>query len=114
MAVLTVSSVDRNGVDLAAGLVAAAGGGDSFPNTGTELLVIQNTSGSIITVTMVIQSTVDAQTVTSRTFTVAATTGLKIVGPFPTTIYNDTNSRVNLTYSGVTNLKVCPVKPSTN
>ena len=113
MAVLTVNTVDRAGFDLTAGFANAAGGGDSFPNTGVELVAFKNTDGTAVTVTLDIQALVDGQTVTDKTVVIGATTGEKLIGPFPTTVYNDGNSRVNFTYSGVTALKVCVFKPTT-
>lgn len=111
MATLTVTPVTRAGVDLAAALVAATVSGDEFPNTGAEFLVFQNTSGSPITVTLVIKTAPDGLAVTNKTISVAATTGLQIVGPFPVGNYNDTtSSRAGVTYSGVTNLKVAALK----
>jgi len=114
MATLTVNTVDRGGFDLAGGFVATASGGDKFPNTGTEYAVFKNTSGGNITVTLAIQATVDSQVVTNRTVTVAATTGIKIVGPFPTSTYNDANSMVNFTYSTSPNLSVCICRNTTS
>lgn len=115
MAVLTVNTADRNGLAVAAAdaaLVAAAGGGDSFPNTGVEFVLIDNADAGDVTVTFDIRSTVDGQPVTDRTVVVSAG-GRKLVGPFSTSIYNDANSRVNITYSGVTNLKVAALKMAT-
>lgn len=111
MAVLTVTTVDRAGVTLTG--AAAAGGGDSFPNTGVEYAIFKNTSGGDITVTLDIQSTVDGQAVADRTVVIPATTGHKVVGPFPPSTYNDANGRVNFAYSGVTNLTVLVLKNTT-
>jgi hypothetical protein len=114
MAVLTINNVDRaaavdpNG----AALVAAAGGGDSFDNTGVEYAIFNNASGAEITVTFVIQSQVDGKPVTNRTLAVPA--GLsRIAGPFPTSVYNDGNNRCNFTYSGVTTFSVGVFKNAT-
>ncbi len=117
MAVLAVNTVDRSGESITALLVAAAGGGDSFVNTGVEYIIVKNnTSGGgavTLTITFVIQTTVDSQVVTNRTVTVA-TQIEKIIGPFPTGIYNDANSRVNLTYSAVTDISLAVFKNTTS
>ena len=114
MAVLTVSTTDRTIANpFSTKLVAAAGGGDSFPNTGAELAVMKNGSGAPITLTCVIQATVDGEPVTNRTLTLAAGETY-IFGPFPTTTYNDANGRMNFTYSGVTSLTVGVFKPATS
>lgn len=102
MAILTVNIVDRTGtVDPTALLVSAAVGGDSFPNTGAQWVRFTNPTGAGITVTEVIQQTVDGQPVTSRTFSVPLTTGDRVVGFYATSLYNDTNGRMNFTYSAV-------------
>lgn len=113
MAVLTVNTVDRASLNLETALVAVAVGGDSFPNTGVEFAVFQNTNAATRTITLDIQTLVDGQVVTDRTFVIGATTGLRIVGPFPTSTYNDGNQRMNFTYSADAGLKVAVCKLST-
>lgn len=113
MATITVTPVNRTGVDPIAALVAASAGGDNFTNTGVEYALFKNTDAGAVTVTEVIQATVDGQAVTSRTFVVPATTGYTMVGPFPTSSYNDGNGRMNFTYSGVTALKIAVFKNAT-
>lgn len=109
MATLTVNPAKRsgNGVDLAG--VAAAGGGDSFPNTGAEVLVIKNGGGSGITLTVVTPVTVDGLAVADLTATIAAG-ATAMVGPFPPGTYSDGSGNVNLTYSAVTTVTVSVVK----
>jgi len=109
MAVLTVQTVSRSG--LQPSLAAAAGGGDSFANTGNEFVYISNGGGGSITLTIVTQSTVDGQAVADRTVSVPAGES-RFVGPFPTSHYNDANGRVQLTYSGVTSVTVAICKLS--
>lgn len=103
MAALTPVTLKRtsNGNDLAG--VAAAGGGDSFANTGKEFVVIKNGSGSPITLTVATPGTVDGDlAIADRTATIGAGE-TRAVGPFPVSTYGET---VNLTYSGVTSLTV--------
>lgn len=115
MAVLTVATSKRSGNgDLITG-AAAAGGGDSFVNTGTELVVIRNESVGSITVTFVTPVVVDALAVADLTMVLAAGER-RIIGPFPPGWYNDTlvsGGSVNMTYSGVTTLFVAVIKPTT-
>ncbi len=116
MAVLTVVNSTRvsPGVDLAG--TAAAGGGDSFVNTGVELVAFKNASVGDITVTFVTPVTVDGLAVADRTVVVAAAS-TKLVGPFPPGWYNDTfisGGAVNMTYSGVTTFTVTVIKPATS
>lgn len=108
MAVLTpvVSKRSGNGVSIVG--AAAAGGGDSFVNTGKEVLCINNQSVAPITVTVVTPATIDGLAVADLAVVVPAS-GFQMVGPFPPAIYNDTavpGGSVSLTYSGVTTLFV--------
>lgn len=104
MAVLTVTPISRSGaVDT---LVAAAGGGDEFVNSGNQFVDINNASGGAITVNAVVVPTVDGQTVPVKSISVPAGARRKF-GPFPIGLYNNaTTGRVSLTYSGVTSLTV--------
>lgn len=116
MAALTVATSKRstNGNDLAG--VAASVGGDTFVNTGTELLVIKNGGGSGITLTVATPVTVDSLAVTDLTATIGAGE-TRMLGPFPPGIYNDTLAAggiVSLSYSGVTSVTVAVIKPATN
>lgn len=103
MAILTPTPAARAGINLAG--VACSGGGDSFLNTGREVAVLVNASGSPITLTLVTQDTVDGRAVADRTVSLAAGATVA-VGPFPPGIYNDTGGYVQMTYSGVTTLTV--------
>lgn len=107
MAVLTVHTADRAGTmgDMVANQVACAGGGDSFPNTGSQFVVITNGSGAPITLSEVIQAAIDGQTPSPRTVSLAAGKTY-ILGPYPIATYNDGNARMNFTYSGVTSLTI--------
>lgn len=117
MATLTITTLNRNpGItDLLGGgtLVAAAGGGDKFANTGGQFFIANNGGGGSITITMVLQATLDGQPATSRTLVVAAGK-IGVIGGFPTSIYNDVNGFMNFTYSGVTSLTVGPYQVSTS
>lgn len=113
MALLTVSSFDRAGLNLTDTSVAAAGGGDNFDNDGNTFLFISNGSGAGITLTVDVAATLDGLAVTDRAVSVGAGKSL-LLGPFPPAFYNDGNNRVNLTYSAVTSVKVLPLRKSGN
>lgn len=103
MAVLTVQQIARAGI--VPSFAAAAGGGDSFPNTGSEYVEVVNGDVADKTVTFVTPNTVDSLAIADRPEVVAAGTRQKF-GPFPTGTYNDSNDRVGITYSAVTNLTI--------
>lgn len=104
MATLTVQEISRAGITPT--FAAAAGGGDQFQNNGRCFAESKCTDATPKTVTFVTQSTVDGLAVTDLAITVPATTGDKMVGPFPPDIYNDANGFVQITYSAVTALTI--------
>ena len=103
MATLTKQTVIRDGLE--ATYASAAGGGDEFVNTGREFIHIKNASGGDITLTIVTQQTVDAEAVGDKTVIITLAEE-RFVGPFPKTVYSDSNEKVQLTYSGVTSLTI--------
>lgn len=103
MATLTASSVTTSG--LTDSLTAAAGGGDEFANTGHEWFEVLNGSGGSITVTFTTSATVQGEPIADRAVTVANGARKKI-GPFPTDVYNDSNGKVQVAYSGATSVTV--------
>ena len=109
MAVLTVQNISRAGLDVTAALAAADSEGDSWGNTGTEYLAVNNGSGSSITVTLAYQKQFDGASATNRTVAVAAGR-LALIGPFPQHLYNASNQRASVTYSSVTSVTVAAVR----
>lgn len=107
MATLSVLEITRAGVDV--GAVAAGAGGDEFANTGEEFLYVKNADASGKVVTIVTQQTIDGQAVADRTVSVAASEE-KFIGPFQTSVYNDTDGLVQVTYDDVTSVTVRAVK----
>lgn len=95
---VTVSRTVTDGVNLAAALTAVAGpiatDQNSFANDGTTLLRVKNGGGSAVTVTVFFQGTtapsIDGMALATdkgRTYSVPATTGDRLIGPFPTAQY---------------------------
>lgn len=110
MADITVQTISRSGLE--ATYQACAGGGDKFVNTGVEFIHIKNVDVADKTLTMALQATVDGQSVAAKTVVITAGEE-RLVGPFPTA-YNDSQSKVNLTYSAVTSLTIAVLKLSTS
>jgi len=114
MALLTVNTLAEDGLD-ESDLVAAAGGGDTFPNDGKNrsFLFVKNGSGGALTVTIVAQiTTLDVTSIGGMTkgnivHSVPAGES-SLIGPI-TRAFSDANGLVNATYSGVTTLTVGPV-----
>ncbi len=110
MATLTVNALSRTVFNLTDNDAAAAAGGDQFANTGKEAVYFLNSSVGDITVTFVIQATVDGAAVTNPTQVVPAGEAV-LVGPFPPAIYtNSSTGRMSMTYSGVTTFFVAVVQ----
>ena len=91
-----MQQITRSG--LTPSLAAAAAGGDEFANDGRTFFYASNGGAASRTVTIDVAKTVDGQAVTDRSVTVAAGAGT-FIGPFPTSIYNDGDGHVNVTYS---------------
>lgn len=62
------------------------------------------------TVTITTPPTVGGLAVADRTVTVPASTGDKMIGPFPPSIYNDSSNRVSFTLSNIDGLTVAAVE----
>ncbi|MBP2291043.1 hypothetical protein [Azospirillum rugosum] len=96
----------------------ASTGGDSFTNTGSEALLLKNSSGSAVTVTLKSRNTapvIDGYGTVSKpdTAITVPANGIAIAGPFPQRAYNDpATSRLSLTYtsSGATSVAVIALK----
>lgn len=116
MATLTRQNLVEAG--LTATYVAASGGGDQVDNSdGRTFLHIKNGSGGSITVTVAEQitgTTVEDPglgTLTKSSIVKAiAASGEAFLGPFKKQAFNDVNSRIQITYSGVTSLTIAAIK----
>jgi hypothetical protein len=107
-ATITPIVTSRSGSDFTSASQAANPTADLWAGTGKEWLVVNNGSGSSITVTLAYSATggvIDGQTLPNRTVTVAAG-HTEIIGPFPTGLYNDASGNVSVSYSAVTTVKV--------
>lgn len=110
MAALTVTASAPTGAAFATS--SAAGGGDTFVNNGKTLFYINNGGGSSINVTFTAQNdvTINGQALAVEDLVVAVTNGTaKIIGPFPTQIFNNSSGAVAVSYSGVTTVTVRPI-----
>lgn len=107
MAVLTVQTIAIAGLEPT--YAAAAGGGDSFPNTGDQFLHVKNGGVGDVTVTLTTPATVEGVAIADPTVVVTAGED-RMIGPFPPSIFNDGNGRVAVGYSGVTSVTVAAIK----
>ena len=104
MAALTVREANLAGISLGA-MTAAAVGGDTFVNNGLVILVINNPTGAGITITADapgVPTLEGALAFNPDVSKVIAAGALRdIWGPFPAWRFNDSQSRVALTYTAV-------------
>lgn len=101
---LTVQQIARGGITPS--LTAANTDGQYFDNNGRCFLEVVNAGGDTLTLSIETPGVVDSLAIADREVAVVATTGNKMIGPFPTNIYNDASGRVNVSYSAVTDVTV--------
>jgi hypothetical protein len=84
----------------------------TFNNTGREILHVKKSGAGACDVTIVAPGTVDGLAVADRVVQVPATTGDKLIGPFPPSIYNAAGSSqlAGFTLSEVTGLSVAVIR----
>ena len=112
---LTVQNISRTGLEPT--YSAANVDGHAFNNaSGRIFLHILNTGGAACTVTIVTPITVDGKDVPDQTFSVQATTGDKLSGPFPAAVYNQVDSTLSIDkavwvgYSATSGVTVAAIK----
>jgi len=110
MATLTAQTVVRAG--LKATYASCAAEGDEFVNTGDEFIHIINAAVADQTVTIATPATVDGLAVADRAVVITASEE-RMIGPFPSSTYNDSAAKVQLTYSAVVTLTIAVLKPGT-
>lgn len=106
MATLSTQNVSTAGTAIT--YSAAAAGGDRFVPSERTFLVVKNTSGGAITVTIATPGTVDTLAVADRTVSIPATNGERFIY-VPDTIYRAADGFGDLTYSASAGLTVAVV-----
>lgn len=86
--------------------------GHSIANDGHTCIEVKNASGSPINVTFPIPVLVDGQAVTSLVVSIPATTGDKIIGPFPPATYNQADGKLYVDFSAVTSVNCAAIQVS--
>lgn len=108
-----INPVDVSLAGVADNLVAAAPGGDSFVNNGHVVLIVNNASGGEVTVTVNDVGTPNPGNAVqfNPDVAVAVPAGARrTIGPFPPFRFNDTNGRVNVSYSAAAGVTVMPLR----
>ena len=109
MATLTAQKITDSGATAA--MASASSAGDEFVNTGLEFLFVQNAHSGSHTITVTAQVTnIHHQqfgTVVKENIVKVVTAGAEaFIGPFKQSAFNDSNNKVQITYSAVTSLNV--------
>ena len=79
-----------------------------IPNNGTVQILVKNgATGTLVTIET--PSTVDGLAVADREVTVAADTDV-IIGPFPPSIYNDSDGNLNVSIDDVSHVSLAAVR----
>lgn len=106
MAALTVKTAVQSGTNVNG--VAADVGGDTFPNSGREALLVRNGGVGSINVTIATPGQVDGLDVSDRVVAVPASSA-RLIGPFPPRLFSvdgQAGNNASVTYSGVTSVTV--------
>jgi hypothetical protein len=107
MATFTVQNIALS-TSLTPSYAAAAGGGDDFVNNGRTFLHIKNGSGAPIVAT--VDSLVNCSQGSDHNIDITIPAGSEeMCGPFNTGRFNDADSKVSITYDGVTSLTVAAI-----
>ena len=83
--------------------------GDGFSNDGFTFIHVLNTGVQSV-LTIQTPGTLDGQAVADRTVTIPATTGTKMIGPFPPDQYNQSDDQVYLDWSSVSGVSFAVVR----
>lgn len=107
MAVLTVQKITQAGI--APSFAAASAGGDEFANSGRTFLHVKNGGAGSINVTINSQKPCD-QGFDHDLVVAVPNGGERVIGPFEPGRFNNSSSRVAVSYSGVTSVTVAALE----
>ncbi len=109
MATLTVVPASSAGVDVIGDAEGCGASGDTFANSGLEVLIFTNAGLTELDVTIITPGTLDAHAIANRVVAVPAESTLAI-GPFVPGAYNNAAGYVSMTYESETDLSVLVLK----
>lgn len=114
MASLTVlTPVTPDGLLVSGALANAGAASNTFANTGFDLIAIRNGSGVSVTAGIVTAQTIPdggaaALAIADRSIVIAAGE-TRLIGPFPTSVYNDAAGEVTITLSAFATVTVAVI-----
>ncbi len=112
MATLAIQIINHTG--LSESLAAAAAAGDQFANDGRIFLHVKNSNGASRDVTINSQNNCNQGFDHNITVTVPATTGDKMIGPFPPGRFDDGSGFVQVTYESDAGVTIAAIRLISN
>lgn len=82
----------------------------TFSNDGRVFLHVKKTGAGACTATITTPGTVRGKAIADATVSIPATTGDKLIGPFPPDLYNDASGLVTIAFSDIAGLTVAVVR----
>lgn len=107
MALLTTQSITRTGLEAAYSSCSA--GGDTFTNSGYELIHVKNGHSAAQTVMVATPATSYGLAIADPAIEITAGED-RFIGPFPTALFNGSADTVSLSYSSTTSLTIAVLK----
>lgn len=104
---VSIETVDRDGIAPSES-VAIPADGVEIVNDGKMFVILKNEHTGAVVMTFQIAQTVDGESVTNKTVSVTNGT-YKVVGPFPTNIYNQTGGKLYIDAATADVVKVSPL-----
>lgn len=109
MAILTVQEIVRTGLNPT--YSAAEAGGDKVPNADNMAFVhVKNGDASAHTVTATSTATASPGLAPSDLVVSVPASEERMIGPFPTSSFNNPQNQVDLTYDAVTNVTIAAIR----
>lgn len=73
---------------------------NSFVNDGETFIEVKNASAAAVNITVTTASTVGGLAIADLSYTVPATTGDRMIGPFDPTLFNASDGTINVDFGG--------------
>jgi len=108
MAAITIRTPSLAGGTV--GFAAASAGGDYIENDGNVIILVRNNGAVSRTVSQAPVNPPAYGTVYTTLATTVAAGAVMALGPYPPAQHNDSNARVNFTYSSEADLEVAAVR----
>lgn len=96
-AVTTFNAMSTSGTELS--FTACTAAAYTFVNDGRVLIVLNDIAAGTTTATVATPGKAKGETITAVSVSAISNDGVKIIGPFPPEIFNDTSGQVSITWN---------------